>query len=134
MHGEYDLQHLLSLLDCYKVDERWQTALADMYSGAIAKVEEEKLLRSSVIAHPGGSPMYLRCAGAVQLKVDAVTCDSNSSSGVTQGIDLSTLSHAEKDELILSLVGQLEAAVTRIDELEKRLAALERRKRLVSHV
>ncbi len=45
---------------------------------------------------------------------------------MTQGIDLSTLSHAEKDELILSLVGQLEAAVTRIDELEKRLAALER--------
>ncbi len=45
---------------------------------------------------------------------------------MTQGIDLSPLSHAEKDELILSLVGQLEAAVTRIDELEKRLAALER--------
>ena len=45
---------------------------------------------------------------------------------MTQGIDLSTLSHAEKDELILSLAGQLEAAVSRIDELEKRLARLER--------
>jgi hypothetical protein len=30
---------------------------------------------------------------------------------VTQGIDLSTLSHAEKDELILSLFGRLEAAL-----------------------
>jgi transposase len=45
---------------------------------------------------------------------------------VTPKIDLSTLSHAEKDELILSLAGQLEAAVARIDELEKRLARLER--------
>jgi transposase len=48
---------------------------------------------------------------------------------VTQGIDLSTLSHAEKDELIRSLLplaGQLEAALARIAELEKRLAALER--------
>lgn len=45
---------------------------------------------------------------------------------MTQGIDLSTLSHAEKDELILSLAGQLEAAVARIGELEKRLARLER--------
>jgi transposase len=45
---------------------------------------------------------------------------------VTQGIDLSTLSHAEKDDLILSLVGQLEAALARIAELEKRLAAFER--------
>jgi transposase len=45
---------------------------------------------------------------------------------VIQGIDLSTLSHAEKDELILSLVGQLEAALTRIGELEKRLARFER--------
>ena len=43
-----------------------------------------------------------------------------------QGIDLKTLSHAEKDELILSLVGQLEAALARIGELEKRLARLER--------
>ena len=40
---------------------------------------------------------------------------------MTPKIDLSTLSHAEKDELILSLAGQLEAAVARIDELEKRL-------------
>jgi hypothetical protein len=45
---------------------------------------------------------------------------------VTQGIDLKTLSHAEKDELILSLVGQLEAARARIGELETRLARLER--------
>jgi transposase len=45
---------------------------------------------------------------------------------VTQGIDPSTLSHAEKDDLILSLVGQLEAALGRIAELEKRLAAYER--------
>jgi transposase len=48
---------------------------------------------------------------------------------VTHGIDLSTLSHAEKDELIRSLLplaGQLEAALARIAELEKRLAALER--------
>ena len=45
---------------------------------------------------------------------------------MTQSIDLSTLSHAEKDDLILSLVGQLEAAVGRIGELEKRLAAFER--------
>ena len=45
---------------------------------------------------------------------------------MTQGIDLSTLSHAEKDELILSLVGQLEAALARIGELEKRLARFER--------
>ncbi len=48
---------------------------------------------------------------------------------VTHGIDLSKLSHAEKDDLILSLlplVGQLEAALARIAELEKRLAAFER--------
>ena len=45
---------------------------------------------------------------------------------MTQGIDLSTLSHAEKDALILSLFGQLEAALARIDELEKRLARFER--------
>jgi len=48
---------------------------------------------------------------------------------VTHRIDLSKLSHAEKDELILSLlplVGQLEAALARIAELEKRLAAFER--------
>ena len=46
---------------------------------------------------------------------------------VTPKIDLSALSHAEKDDLILSLVGQLEAALARIGELEKRLAAFERR-------
>jgi hypothetical protein len=43
---------------------------------------------------------------------------------VTHGIDLSTLSHAEKDELIRSLLplaGQLEAALARIAELEKQL-------------
>jgi transposase len=48
---------------------------------------------------------------------------------VTHGIDLGRLSHAEKDELILSLlplVGRLEAALARIAELEKRLAAFER--------
>jgi transposase len=48
---------------------------------------------------------------------------------VTPEIDLSGLSHAEKDALILSLlplVGQLEAALARIAELEKRLAAFER--------
>ena len=47
---------------------------------------------------------------------------------MTHGIGLSTLSHAEKDALILSLlplVGQLEAALARIAELEKRLAAFE---------
>ncbi len=45
------------------------------------------------------------------------------------GIDLAKLSHAEKDELILSLlplVGRLEAALARITDLEKRLAAYER--------
>jgi transposase len=48
---------------------------------------------------------------------------------VTPEIDLSTLAVAEKDALILSLlplVGQLEAALARIAELEKRLAALDR--------
>jgi transposase len=48
---------------------------------------------------------------------------------VTPEIDLSKLSHAEKDALILSLlplVGQLEAALSRIAELEARLAKLER--------
>ena len=44
---------------------------------------------------------------------------------MTPGIDLSTLSHAEKDGLILSLFGQLEAALARIGELEKRLAKFE---------
>src|SRR3954471_19908178 len=44
-------------------------------------------------------------------------------------VDLSKLTAAAKDELILSLlplVGQLEAALARIAELEKRLAAFER--------
>jgi transposase len=48
---------------------------------------------------------------------------------VTHEIDLSKLSHAQKDDLILSLlplVGQLEAALARIAELEKRLATFER--------
>ena len=48
---------------------------------------------------------------------------------VTRDIDLGKLSHAEKDALILSLlplVGQLEAALARIADLEKRLAAYER--------
>lgn len=40
-------------------------------------------------------------------------------------MDLSELSPAEKDALILSLVGQLEAALARIAELEKRLAGFE---------
>ena len=44
---------------------------------------------------------------------------------VTPRIDLSALSHAEKDDLILSLFGQLESAVARIGELEKRLAKFE---------
>src|SRR6185312_6242653 len=45
------------------------------------------------------------------------------------GFDLSRLSDAQKDDLILSLrplIGQLEAALTRIAELEKRLAVFER--------
>jgi transposase len=49
---------------------------------------------------------------------------------VTPEIDLSKLTVAEKDALILSLlplVGQLEAALARIAELEKRLAGFERR-------
>jgi transposase len=48
---------------------------------------------------------------------------------VTHRIDLGKLSHAEKDDLILSLlplVGRLEAALARIAELEKRLAVFER--------
>ena len=48
---------------------------------------------------------------------------------MTPDIDLSTLSHAEKDALIrslLPLVGQLQAALARIAELEARLAKLER--------
>lgn len=48
---------------------------------------------------------------------------------MTPDIDLSTLSHSEKDALIrslLPLVGQLEAALARIAELEARLAVLER--------
>ena len=48
---------------------------------------------------------------------------------MTPDIDLSKLSHAEKDALIrslLPLVGQLQAALARIAELEARLAKLER--------
>jgi len=48
---------------------------------------------------------------------------------VPREIDLSKLSHAEKDAIILSLlplVGQLEAALARIAELEARLALLEK--------
>jgi transposase len=48
---------------------------------------------------------------------------------VTPDIDLSKLSHAEKDALIrslLPLVGQLQAALARIAELEARLAELQR--------
>jgi transposase len=45
---------------------------------------------------------------------------------VTHGIDLGKLSHAEKDDLILTLFGRLDAALARIAELEKRLAAFER--------
>jgi transposase len=48
---------------------------------------------------------------------------------VTLETDLRTLSHAEKDALIRSLcplVGQLDAALARIAELERRLAAFER--------
>ena len=48
---------------------------------------------------------------------------------MTSEIDLSKLAVAEKDDLILTLLplfGQLEAALVRIAELEKRLAAFER--------
>jgi transposase len=45
---------------------------------------------------------------------------------VTHGIDLSRLSHAEKDDLILSLFARLDVALARIAELEKRLEVLER--------
>ncbi len=48
---------------------------------------------------------------------------------MTLDIDLSILSPAEKDALIwslLPLVGQLQAALARIAELEARLATLER--------
>ncbi|MDQ2764182.1 MAG: IS66 family transposase [Pseudomonadota bacterium] len=45
---------------------------------------------------------------------------------MTHGIDLSTLSHAEKDDLIRSLFGRLDAALARISDLEERLAVLER--------
>ena len=40
-------------------------------------------------------------------------------------VDLSTLSDAAKDALILSLFAQLQAALARIGELEKRLDALQ---------
>ena len=45
---------------------------------------------------------------------------------VPPGIDLATLSHADKDALILSLIARLDLALARITELEKRLAAYER--------
>ena len=48
---------------------------------------------------------------------------------MTPDIDLSMLSHVEKDALIrslLPLVGQLAAALARIAELKARLAKLER--------
>jgi transposase len=45
---------------------------------------------------------------------------------VTHGIDLSRLSHAEKDDLILSLFARLDVALARIAELETRLEVLER--------
>jgi transposase len=45
---------------------------------------------------------------------------------VTTDLDLGKLSHAEKDALILSLVAQLQAALARIGELEKRVAELQR--------
>ena len=48
---------------------------------------------------------------------------------MTPEIDLSKLTVAEKDALILSLlplVGQLQAALARITELEARLALLEK--------
>ena len=45
---------------------------------------------------------------------------------MTPGIDLASLSHADKDMLILSLVERLDVALARISELEKRLAAYER--------
>jgi len=44
---------------------------------------------------------------------------------VNPDLDLSKLSHAEKDALILSLFAQLQAALARIGELEKRLDALQ---------
>ena len=45
---------------------------------------------------------------------------------MTTDLDLGKLSHAEKDALILSLVAQLQAALARIAELEKRVAELQR--------
>lgn len=47
----------------------------------------------------------------------------NSKVGMTPDFDLSKLSHAEKDALILSLAAQLQTALARIAELERRLAA-----------
>ena len=38
--------------------------------------------------------------------------------------DLSSLSHAEKDALILALTARLEAALKRIDELQARIDGL----------
>jgi transposase len=45
---------------------------------------------------------------------------------VTTDLDLGKLSHAEKDALIVSLIAQLQAALARIGELEKRVAELQR--------
>ena len=45
---------------------------------------------------------------------------------MTTDLDLTKLSHAEKDALILSLVAQLQAALARIGELEKQVAELQR--------
>ena len=65
------------------------------------------------------------------MMVDAVTGDSiqDSCDALTPEVDLLKLNVAEKDDLILRLlplIGQLEAALARIAELEKRLAAFER--------
>ena len=57
--------------------------------------------------------------------LDVITGDSIQAL-VTPETDLSKLTVAEKDALILPLVGRLEAALTRIAELERRLAKFER--------
>lgn len=66
--------------------------------------------------------------GVDAIVIDAVTGDSIQAMR-DPGIDLSALSHADKDALVASLlplVGKLRAALARIAELEKRLAAFER--------
>ena len=45
---------------------------------------------------------------------------------MTSGIDPFLLSHTEKDHLILTLIGRLDTALSRITELEHRLATYER--------